>query len=185
MDSTNPDIRGEVDESRGLLKKIQLVIPGFRGYRQLDDIRVADALLRKQVSSLLQASESRLQDARSSMVSSGNFQMLTQIASVLSQLQQFEGELLHSEQGYSGISPAIRINAARLNALYQYDYGFLQGASDAAKLCDLSGILGSPDQESLGRRISDIKDSIQKMKYSWEQRIITVENIKQVPGGSV
>ena len=68
MNSTNPDIRGEVDESRGLLKKIQLVIPGFKGYRQLDDLRVADALLRKQVSSLLQVSESKLQDARSSTV---------------------------------------------------------------------------------------------------------------------
>ncbi|MEM0157739.1 MAG: hypothetical protein QXN26_06760 [Thermoplasmataceae archaeon] len=185
MNSTNPDIRGEVDESRGLLKKIQLVIPGFRGYRQLDDLRVADAMLRKQVSSLLQVSENRLQDARSSMVSSGNFQMLTQIASILSQMQQFEGELLHSEQGYSGISPAIRINSAKLNSLYEYDYAFLQGASDAAQLCDFSKILESPDQEALSGRISAIKENIQKMKYSWEQRIITVENIKQVAGGSV
>ena len=185
MNSTNPDIRGEVDESRGLLKKIQLVIPGFKGYRQLDDIRVADALLRKQVSSLLQLSESRLQDARSTMVTSGNFQMLTLIAPALSQLQQFEGELLHSQQVYSGISPAIRINVARLNSLYEYDYSFLQGASDVAQLCDLTKLLESPEQETLARRISDIKDAIQKMKYSWEQRVITVENIKQAPGGSV
>jgi hypothetical protein len=185
MNSTNPDIRGEVDESRGLLKKIQLVIPGFKGYRQLDDLRVADALLRKQVSSLLQVSESKLQDARSSMVTSGNFQMLTRIASVLSQLQQFEGELLHSEQVYSGISPVIRINAEKLNSLYEYDYAFLQGATDAAQLCDLSKLLESSDQDGLAKRISDIKDNIQKMKYSWEQRVITVENIKQVPGGSV
>ena len=49
MDTTNPDIRNQVDDSRGVLKRLQLLIPGFRGYRQLEDLRVADALLRKQV----------------------------------------------------------------------------------------------------------------------------------------
>ncbi len=183
MSSTDQDIRTEVDNSRGLLKKIQLLIPGFKGYRQVEDIRVADELLRKQVSTILQMSEQRLMNARSSMASSGNFQSLTQVASALSQLQQFEGELLHSEQGYSGISPSIRVDASKLSSLYDYDYGFVNVASDFGPLCDLSAILASDDQQDLEKRITDIKEMIGKMKYNWEQRIITVEKIRQTTSG--
>ena len=35
----NKDIRVAVDKNQSILKKIQLVIPGFRGYREKEDIR--------------------------------------------------------------------------------------------------------------------------------------------------
>ena len=49
------DLRNKVEEDRGLLKKIQLGIPGFRGYRQKEDLRIADSLLRMQVADLLRS----------------------------------------------------------------------------------------------------------------------------------
>lgn len=181
MSASNPDIRNEVDESRGVLKKLQLLIPGFRGYRQLEDLRVADALLRKQVSTYLENSESKLQDFRSSLVSSGNYQYLTMVASELSRVQQFQGELLHSEQGYSGISPSIRIDTQKLNALYEYDYAFLQGASDMVTLSDMSSV-DLTAQQDLAKRLSDLDAAIKKMKSAWEQRLVKVEAIKLNPG---
>src|SRR5256885_16816857 len=44
-----PDIRDRVEQDRGLLKKIQLAIPGYAGYRRREDIRAADNLLRIQL----------------------------------------------------------------------------------------------------------------------------------------
>ena len=49
------DLRNKVEDDRGLLKKIQLAIPGFRGYRQKEDLRIADSLLRIQIADLLQS----------------------------------------------------------------------------------------------------------------------------------
>jgi hypothetical protein len=183
MGASNPDIRNEVDDSRGVLKKLQLLIPGFRGYRQMEDLRVADALLRKQVSAYLETSLSKLQDFRSSLVSSGNYQYLVQLSSDLSRLQQFQGELLHSERGYSGISPAIRIDMQKLNSLYEYDYTFMQGASDMVKLSDMSSVDLS-SQADLTKRLSDLEAAIMMMKNGWEQRLLKVEDIKLNPGGS-
>jgi len=48
-----PDIRDRVEQDRGLLKKIQLVIPGYAGYRRREDIRAADNLLRIQLANQL------------------------------------------------------------------------------------------------------------------------------------
>jgi len=38
------DLRTKVEEDRGLLKKIELFLPGFRGYRKKEDLRAADSL---------------------------------------------------------------------------------------------------------------------------------------------
>lgn len=39
------DLRSKVEDDRGMLTKIQLGIPGFRGYRQKEDLRIADSRL--------------------------------------------------------------------------------------------------------------------------------------------
>lgn len=180
MESSNPDIRGQVDASRGILKKIQLVIPGFRGYRQLEDLRQADELLRKQVASYLQQAEAALQDFRSNLALQQDFSDLTTIASTLSRMQQFEGELLHSQQGYSGFVATIKIDQTKLNDLYQYDYSFLDAASTLLQAStDLSSL---SDPESIRKKLSDLTASIQKTKNLWEQRMVTVEKIKLNPG---
>ena len=41
------DIRQRVQEEQGVLKKIQMFVPGFRGYRQREDLRDADRMRQK------------------------------------------------------------------------------------------------------------------------------------------
>ncbi|MEM0155028.1 MAG: hypothetical protein QW597_00255 [Thermoplasmataceae archaeon] len=176
----NPDIPQEVKENRGLLKKIQLIIPGFREYRIGDDLRAADALLRKQISSSLNRSIAALQSARSRLASDGDFNNLTSIASALSKLQQLDGEILHSAQGYTGISPTIRIDASRLNSLYKYDLGFLDYSE---KFETLSGSLPLNDSNALKQRMDDISGLAVEVKNNWEKRIETIENILISRGG--
>ncbi|QRF74892.1 hypothetical protein Thermo_00385 [Thermoplasmatales archaeon] len=174
--SGNDDIRQEVTESRGLLKKIQLLIPGFRAYRIGDDLRVADEMLRKQVSNNLNMAMAKLVSARSQMASDGDFQNLTPIGSALSKIQQLDGEILHSAQGYTGISPAIRIDESKLNALYEYDLSFVDSS---AKINDAAGTPGitSGDTAALSTGIANIIGLIAVIRDSWRKRIDTVEKI--------
>src|SRR2546428_367087 len=57
-----PDIRDRVEQDRGLLKKIQLVIPGYAGYRRREDIRAAGNLLRIQLANQLKSRRGRPDD---------------------------------------------------------------------------------------------------------------------------
>ncbi len=115
MTPDGPDIKKDVDKSRGLLKRIQLLVPGYSGYRRLEDLRAADELLRGQISGILQQSLISLEQERAKLVNDGNFSKLTVIGSGISKVQQFQGEILHSQQGYSGISPTIRIGPDSLS----------------------------------------------------------------------
>ena len=47
------DLRDKVKDDRGLIKMIQLVIPGYRGYRIKEDLRIADRLLREELANRL------------------------------------------------------------------------------------------------------------------------------------
>ncbi len=59
-----PDIREKVEDDRGLIKKIQLKIPGYAGYRRREDIRNADILLRNQVADQVKKVRSDLEGVR-------------------------------------------------------------------------------------------------------------------------
>ncbi len=177
MQSGNPDIREEVEKNRGLLKKIQLYIPIFRGYRKLEDIRVADELLRNQVGRILQLAIDSIHNEREALVSQEKFDKLTLLSGPLSRLQEFQGELVHASQGSTGISPAIRLNEEKLRKLYEYDLKFLDVADRIRSLCSFS------DSQNLEESLGEITQAVIEAKTAWESRIQTVENILLTPGG--
>lgn len=177
MQSGNPNIREEVDDSRGLLKKIQLAIPLFRGYRKLEDIRVADELLRKEISNILQQAMDSLQKTRADLVNLGSFDKLTLIGSSLSRIQEFQGEMLHAQQGSTGISPAIRLDQAKLNGLYEYDFKFLQICSSIREFSNLSST------DNLIASLDKLSSAVDSARRAWESRIQAVEDILLSPKG--
>lgn len=172
-------------DDRGIIKKIQLYIPGFRAYRIGDDLRVADELLRKQISANLDTAINNLKNARTELANDGDFQNLTPIGSAISLIQQFSGEVLHSAQGYTGISPAIRIDASKLRTLYDYDLRFLDSGDQIAKSSNLEDLINSGDMNAITLRLKSIKDSVMQARMSWDKRIESVEGIALQSRGDV
>lgn len=178
MQPGNPDIRSEIERDRGLLKKIQLHVPLFKGYRKLEDLRSADELLRKQVSDVLQQALQALQNERVRLVNQSSFGELTMIASGMSAVQEFQGEILHAQQGYSGISPAIRMDEGRLRELYEYDLKFLEASANIRELSNL-GTAGN-----LSDALQKLSQSVDAAKSAWSERINAVQKILLTPGGN-
>jgi uncharacterized tellurite resistance protein B-like protein len=176
LSSDNPDIRQQVDDNRGILKKLQLLIPGLRGYRQLDDLRVADDLLRNQVANKLDQSKADLEGLRKQMASAGDFTNLTQVGSLISQIQQLSGQIRHSEMGYSGIAASIQINQARLNNLYDYDYNFVNSAVQLNSVT--SNMVYDPSSPNFVKTIlSNVANAISTYKQKWSVRMEAIEGI--------
>ena len=119
------DLREEVAKDRGLLKKIELVIPGFRGYRLREDLRIADRLLREQLALRLKNAGSALEGARRAMSRRQMIDFMEDIGRLLSLTNAAEARVRHAEQGYTGISPDYRIEEAELNQMYEWDLHLL------------------------------------------------------------
>ena len=122
-----PDIRDRVEDDRGLLKKIQLAVPGFRGYRIKEDLRDSDRMLRAELAKRLGLQRSQLEDARRALVRENPMsRALEGMGGVVNTMKRVEGEMLHAEVGYSGISADIKIKDDELNRLYEYDASMIE-----------------------------------------------------------
>ncbi|HXQ48772.1 MAG TPA: hypothetical protein VN842_03215 [Thermoplasmata archaeon] len=173
------DLRERVDQDRGVLKRLQLLVPGYRGYREGEDVRAADNLLRIQTADKIRNARTTMENTRSSLTNAGQFSALTDLAPLMADLQRLEGEIRHAEQGYTGISPSVRINPQQLDRLYEYDYGFVvaadqvnQTVSELATAATGSGASGVPPIMTQARSL------ISQLEQAWKARLQAVEGIR-------
>lgn len=178
MSQGNPDIRQTVEANRGAVKKLQLLIPGLRGYRSKEDIRVSDELLRNQVADRLDKVKGNLDLIRKQMTTAGDLTNLTSIGSLISQVQGLSGEVRHAAQGYAGWVAPIQVNEDKLNKLYDYDYTFVSAVfqlDEATSPGNLTYDSTSPNsiQTALGGFAGNVADIRQK----WSLRVEAIEGI--------
>lgn len=172
------DIRQKVDADRGMLKRLQLLIPGFRGYRLGEDLREADSMLRLQVAAKVHQSVVTMTDARTALANSGNFAALTTLSEALADLQRLEGEIRHAEQGYSGISPATRVRPEQLDRLYEYDYGFASAAEQINQTLEpLRSGGGDPSAAGAAEAITTARGQVRQLESAFRARMNAVQGI--------
>ncbi|MCI4325622.1 MAG: hypothetical protein L3K00_07065 [Thermoplasmata archaeon] len=171
------DIRQRVDQDRGFLKKVQLLLPGFRGYRQGEDDRAADSLLRLQVADRVHRAATIVTTARASLSNAGDFAHLSDLAQVASELNVLEGQIRHAEQGYTGISPATRMSVGALDQLYEYDYGFVTAADALTQsLAPLN--VPSPSPTDAGPAIQNARGRIRQVTAAFQARTKAVQGVQ-------
>jgi hypothetical protein len=171
-----PDIRTRVEEDRGILKKIQSFIPGFRGYRFREDLRDADRMLRMQLADRLSKQRRGLEECRGTLVQSGGFKELDAIGGLINQIKMLEGKVTHAKMGYSGLVADIQIKEAELNNLYEHDLAMLEHImSINASIDSLKGSLVAADEAATHRDVMNIKARITDFEDQFNRRTVIME----------
>lgn len=171
------DIRERIEEDRGWLKKIQMLVPGFRGYRIKEDIRDADRMLRDQLVDKLVLLREDLENLRRTMPIRFNSKEPEQIGSLISQYKTLESLISHAAFGYSGIAADIAIKEAELDRLYEYDFrmfedlDILKDANGRVKTTTLSG-----DSLSAMNEIMNLRDSLNNFEADFKKRLDVIQD---------
>ena len=177
--ATPVDLRARVDQDRGVLKRLQLLVPGYRGYRQAEDIREADSLLRLQVADKIKNARATLENTRQALVQANQFGTLNDLAPLLADLMRLEGQIRHAEQGYTGISPAVRINPQQLDRLYEYDFGFAQAGDQLAQtIAPLAALATGPNSSQVGGVIATARGQVNELDQAFRARVQAIEGIR-------
>lgn len=178
-DAPPVDLRQTVEANRGWLKRLQLLIPGFRGYRQGEDIREADAFLRLQVADKIRNARTTVENSRAGLANAGQFGVLNDLSPLIANLWQLEGEVRHAEQGYTGISPAVRVNPQQLDRLYEYDYGFAQAADQLnTTVSSLPELLLGGDATKAPGVIAAARGEVNQLGQAFKARLQVIEGIR-------
>jgi hypothetical protein len=176
--STPVDLREKVDQDRGTLKRLQLLVPGFRAYRQGEDVRAADSLLRRQVADKVKNARTTAENARAALTQAGQFSVLIDLAPLISDLLTFEPKVRSAEQGYTGISPATRVGNADLDRLYEYDYGFVLAADQLNQtLASLPTIATGGSTADLQRLVATARGQVNQLQQAFQARLKAVQGV--------
>ncbi|MDA4118323.1 MAG: hypothetical protein OK455_08265 [Thaumarchaeota archaeon] len=167
-----------MEASRGPQKNLELLIPGLRNYRKLDDVRVADDMLRNQVADKLLAAKSSLEATRKQMSAAGDYTNLTSIGSLIFQLQQVAGDVRHAEQGYSGFVASVSMDEGRLNQLYDYDNDFVSAAFALVAASSPPALAYDPaNPASIMAQLTNVNTALADFKQKWGVRMEAVKGI--------
>lgn len=169
-----PDLRKRVEEDRGLLKRIQLHIPGFAGYRRKEDLRTADNLLRIQVANQLKDLKRQLEGARGTLTSNYMLKALEPLGALILKAQGLEGQIRHAEQGYSGLVADVRVLEPQLNALYEWDASLLDGV---AALSQEAGALETDSVEDAAKvmeHLNRLRTGLTDLQATFKRRMLVI-----------
>jgi hypothetical protein len=174
----NTDIRKQVEASRGPQKKLELLVPGLRNYRKLEDVRVADSLLRNQVADELDQTRDNLEGLRKRMATAGDYTNLSLVGSLISEVQQLGGEVRHAQQGYSGFVATISIDKDKLDKLYEYDYDFVSSSKALLNVTSSSGMPYDPSEPaSVQTVLTKVDAALADFKKKWAIRMEAIGKI--------
>ena len=178
MSQGNPDIRQTVEANRGAVKRLQLLIPGLRGYRSKEDIRVSDELLRNQVADRLDKVKGNLDQVRKQMTNAGDLTNLTSVGSLISQVQALSGEVRHAAQGYAGWVAPIQVNEDKLNKLYDYDYTFVTTVFQLDEETSPGHLYyDSSSPNSIQTALGGFASTVMDIRQKWSLRMEAIEGI--------
>ncbi len=172
------DLRKKVEEDRGLLKKIELAIPGFRGYRKREDLRIADSLLRAQLSDRLKNVVAQIEQCRQDLVKRMELELLEDAARLVNNIQKTENRVRHAEQGYSGISRDFRIEEKELNRLYEWDLRLIEDIDKIkGEVTALQSAITAQNRTELPTRLRSAAATIQDFNTVFDKRIEVIGGV--------
>ena len=162
------DFQGQIEDERGKLKELLLKIPGFKGYIELEDRRTADKMLREVVADKYQELVDRLSEIQTTFVDRGDLTYVDDLEAVVVKLRTFIDRIRHAAYGYSSFFSAIKIDAEKLDKIYDYDQALLYGIDSMADaLVNLETV---EDQDQQKELINDLKKQAGEMVTKADQR---------------
>ena len=171
------DLRERVVDDRGLIAKIQAYIPGFNGYREKDDLKVADNMLRIQIADKLSAARTEIEACRPVLAKNLGLDRLESLGALIARFKTVDGEIRNAAQGYSGISAKIQVQQANLNQLYDYDLALMKSVDEVgAEAAKLKGAISAKDSAATEAEMTLIDAKLTDIEIEFKKRMAVITN---------
>jgi hypothetical protein len=129
------------------LSNLAHLIPGFAGYKAVEDRRIADKQLRAVIGERLTAIKGRLDGVVDKLTRAGSLDSLALIDQSGRRLEKLIDRMRFADYGYSAVFDRVQLGDPELARLYQYDTAIMNElpSFDSA----MSGVEAAGDPEKL------------------------------------
>ena len=163
------DYRDTIEDSKGGLEALAEKIPGYRGYKEKEDRRAADKLLREHLADQLNEQQRRLAELQRDLLEGGGLLLIDDLDRAVTKVQNLADKVRTASYGYAGIFDEVKVKEEELDALYDFDEDMLghvsaiQAAIEAlAAAMDASG--------DVKAAIQDVVSAAEEANTTWRQR---------------
>lgn len=115
------NIKNEMSGFEKLVSKI----PGYKGYKEKEQRREADKLLREHIANRMRTVKTQLDNLQNDLIGAGKIDLLDETGSAATQLQTFIDRVRTAPYGYAGLFDATRIKEDDLDRVYEFDAALL------------------------------------------------------------
>ena len=126
MSQTGENFYARSKTQTGLLEKIELIIPGFRGYKEKELRRESDKLVRNQIYQKLYEAESQVKDTYRTIVNQGAQDSWDDTDHLIARMDRITQRINHAEYGYAGFFDAMKVKEPDLDRMMAFDDQLLQ-----------------------------------------------------------
>ena len=161
--------RQRIEDSRGGLEGLISKIPGYHGYKEKENRRAADKLLRDQLTKQLDEQRRRLAELQRNLLDSGGLLMVDDLDRAVTKVQKLADKIRTASYGYAGIFDAVKVKEEQLDALYTFDEGMLQQVASAQTAIDaLATVIDS--NGDVKTAIRAVVSAAEQAETTWRQR---------------
>jgi hypothetical protein len=108
------------------LSNLASYIPGFAGYKAVEDRRIADKQLRAVIGERLSKLKGRLDGVIDTLSRAGNMDSLAIIDQSGRRLEKLIDRMRFADYGYAAVFDRVQMGEPELTRIYQYDAGIMQ-----------------------------------------------------------
>ena len=130
------DFLDRVTGDQDIIRKLLSKIPGFGGYLDRQNRRMADQLLRQTVAKQYEEQWQRISGLQRDLISHKGIQYVDDLESAAIKLRQFIDKIKTATYGYAGFFDAVKINEDSLERIYQYDLKLLEMVDEVTRAID-------------------------------------------------
>ena len=164
------DYRHTVEDSKGGLERLISKIPGYRGYKEKEDRRAADKLLREHLAGQLDEQRHRLVELRRSLLDSGGLMLMDDLDRAVTKVQKLADKIRTASYGYAGLFDAVKVKEDDLDALYEFDEDMLTHVLNIQTALDaLAGALDAEGGDVKGA-IRGVTTTADEADATWRKR---------------
>ena len=152
-----------------IVEKIELVIPGFHGYKKKELLREDDRLVRGKVADILAQARREMERAlqRCAMVSCPQ---LVAIDTMRKKLMALESRVKHAEAGYRGYFDRVKFKEDEIKKLIEYDAKMIELAEGILSgVGAINGEIANP--QALGMAVLDLDDKLNSFEEVLDRRM--------------
>lgn len=148
------DYKDTVEGQRSWLEWITGKIPFYGGYKEKENRREADRLLRDHLVNEFREALTNAEDITNQMLTGPGLLHLDQIGRGNTRLQTLIDKIKTAEQGYSGFFSPIKMDEDALDALYEFDYNMLVKLDEIKEtLSNIQTALDTGDESQMGAAV--------------------------------